>query len=92
MRYGATNLMVRNLLNAQGDWDCAELSKNFLPYEIEAIKRVHLTGLNKEDKRYWICCVLNERVTDLRCGLGCLATQTMRIKYLMDQKFLSVYG
>lgn len=46
--------MVRNLFNNQGAWDVTELKKFSLPYEIEAISKIHLNGIEKEDKRFWI--------------------------------------
>lgn len=48
------NLRVSDLLNPEGEWDTSKLNDWFLPFEKEAIRRVHLAGLSKEDKRFWI--------------------------------------
>lgn len=53
-RAGVSELMVNNFFNNQGEWNLAELKKVALSYELEAILRIHISGINKDDRRFWI--------------------------------------
>lgn len=45
--------MIIDLLLYLGGWDDTKLNNNFLSYEIDAIRKVHLNGTNYKDERYW---------------------------------------
>lgn len=47
-------IMVKTFLDNNGDWDFTRLANWCRPYKIEAIRNIHLTGINSEDKPYQI--------------------------------------
>lgn len=46
--------MVKDLLNNQGEWDITKVNSTTFSYESDSLNRIHLSGIDREDKRYWL--------------------------------------
>lgn len=44
---------IKDLINNHSEWDIDKISSLTLPYEAQAIQRVHIAGPNHQDSRYW---------------------------------------
>lgn len=44
---------IDTLITNDGNWDMDKLGSIFLPYEVEAIKRIPIAGSNYQDNRFW---------------------------------------
>lgn len=52
VRYDS-NTTINNLTTEHLSWDVNVLNDRFLPYEVEAIRRVPIAGIEHSDSRYW---------------------------------------
>lgn len=48
-----SNMSINNLISNDSNLDTDKLKSIFLPYEVDVIRRIPITGPNQPDTRYW---------------------------------------